>query len=245
MEKITKECGVYKITNIITGDFYIGSADNICYRVYTHKKMLSYGNHHNRHLQYAWNKYGAGAFEFSVVLICDIKSKLYHEQLFLDTLKPSYNIATCAEAPMQGLYASEETKEKMRRSMIGKNKGKFPNNETREKMRNSHLGKSASEEAKLKMSEANKGNTRWLGRKHTEETKKKIGESKKGKPRSEETRRKLSELNTGELHPNYGRFHSEETKERMREAWKSRAPISEETRRKMSEAAKNRNILRE
>jgi group I intron endonuclease len=52
-----------------------------------------------------------------------------------------------------------------------------------------------------------------------EDIRQKISEGHKGKTLSKETKRKLSELNTGERHPKYGTYHSEETKAKL---WKSR-----------------------
>lgn len=74
-------------------------------------------------------------------------------------------------------------------------------------------------------------------------------------PRSEETKRKLSETHKGENNPWYGKrfsdemkkklseahkgkHHSEEIKQKMREAAKHRKPVSEETKRKISESHK-------
>ena len=86
---------------------------------------------------------------------------------------------------------------------------------------NPMAGMTASEESKLKMSEAKKG------KKHSEETKLKISEAAKGKKLSEETRKKMSKAK------------SEETKRKMSESQKGRV-VSEETKRKMSEAAKGK-----
>jgi len=49
-----------------------------------------------------------------------------------------------------------------------------------------------SEETKIKMSLAQTGNTKWLGKKHTEETKLKMSLSAKKKPKSKETCLKIS-----------------------------------------------------
>jgi len=45
---------------------------------------------------------------------------------------------------------------------------------------------------------------------------------------------------TGEKNPFFGKKHSEIARQKMRNAWKKRAPVSEETRKKMSEAHKYR-----
>ena len=77
-----------------------------------------------------------------------------------------------------------------------------------------------SKETKEKRRKLMKGNTYWLGRKHTEETKKKIGLIHKGKVVSAETRFKTSEsrkgMMKGEDNPFYGKKHNEKTKEIIR-----------------------------
>lgn len=75
-----------------------------------------------------------------------------------------------------------------------------------------------SEETREKMSKANKGNQKWLGKHHTEETKKKLSEANKGKHLTEETRKKMSEAAKGNQKW-LGKHHSEEAKQKMREAW--------------------------
>jgi len=120
---------------------------------------------------------------------------------------------------------------------------------------------SSKEETRRKISEAAKGNKRWLGKKHSEETKKKMSESSKGQEITEETkkkmsearkgmkfseehRRKLSEAQKGAAHWNYGKTSSEETKKKISEATKGRK-FSEEHRRKLSEAAKGKKMSEE
>ena len=102
-------------------------------------------------------------------------------------------------------------------------------------------GKHLSEETKRKMSEANKGKNHYLyGKHHSEETKQKISEANKGKRHSEEVKQKISEANKGKR-------HSEETKRKLSEAFKGKNnPLygkhhSEKTKLKMSEANKGKN----
>ena len=169
----TNTCGVYKITNATTGEFYIGSSYNIRRRINCHRWHLVNNTHGNPHLQRAWNKYGAQAFEFNIVLLCNIEHQLYFEQTLFDALKPVYNIAVCAEASARGLCRSEETKHRMSKAATGKQ---------------------ASEEAKRKMSAAKKGKSNGrLGKHLSEKTKHKISESLIGEHRSEETKHKMSE----------------------------------------------------
>jgi group I intron endonuclease len=69
---------------------------------------------------------------------------------------------------------------------------------------------------------------------HCQRTKDKLSKLGKGRRMSAEWCRKLSERQQGEKHWNYGKHPSEETRKKLREAQKRRAPISEETRQKRS-----------
>lgn len=85
--------------------------------------------------------------------------------------------------------------------MIELHKGKIHSEETKQKMSESAIGKSKkpfTEEHKRKMSEAHKGkglgkNNHFYGKKHSKETRLKLSESHKGHIHSEETKRKMSE----------------------------------------------------
>ena len=52
------EFGIYKITNTINNQIYIGSAIDIKDRWRCHKRDLLKYKHYNKKLQHAWNKYG-------------------------------------------------------------------------------------------------------------------------------------------------------------------------------------------
>jgi group I intron endonuclease len=66
LKPITK--GIYTITNIIDGKYYVGSSVTVERRLVRHKKDLLRNQHHCHHLQRAWNKYGEQSFKFEVVL---------------------------------------------------------------------------------------------------------------------------------------------------------------------------------
>ena len=86
-----KICGVYKITNTITGDFYIGSSKNVKHRWTAHKIPSTWNNKPNNPMYLDMQKYGVDKFEFEVieeVEPCYLKEK---EQQVIEALNPSYN----------------------------------------------------------------------------------------------------------------------------------------------------------
>ena len=187
--------GIYKIMNTATGDFYIGSSNNIPARIRQHCSNLANNKHCNQHLQNAYNKYGKQAFEFIAILLCSIEQKLYFEQGFLDLFKPAYNIATCAEAARQGVHHTDEARAKISVTHIG-NTNAFGHKCTdvaRAKMSEMKMGKTLTEEHKRKIGEAGKGNTHRLGTYQSKETRAKISEWQIGKPKSDETRERMIE----------------------------------------------------
>lgn len=58
---------IYQITNMLTGDFYIGSAQSFARREWQHRYDLKRGKHKNPHMQASWNKYGEEAFVFEIL----------------------------------------------------------------------------------------------------------------------------------------------------------------------------------
>jgi len=80
--------GIYKITNILNGKYYVGSSKDVQGRLKSHKSMLKTNKHRNSKLQNAYNKYGADSFTFSMVEKVDKELKklelLAVEQIYLD-----------------------------------------------------------------------------------------------------------------------------------------------------------------
>jgi len=85
-----KICGIYKITNKITSEAYIGQSVDIYDRWTKHKAP----SHQKYHLQYALDKYGVDNFTFEIIEEClpqnlDERERYWID--FYDTYKHGYN----------------------------------------------------------------------------------------------------------------------------------------------------------
>lgn len=126
--------GVYKITNIVNGMFYIGSSDDVYQRWNEHKSKLRRNVHHNPKLQHAWNFYGGDKFTFEIIeeTVYDVVFILEREQHYLDTLKPcireiGYNLAGKAGGGdnFTNNPRREEIRQKLRELSLGQNNGMY------------------------------------------------------------------------------------------------------------------------
>ena len=86
-----KISAVYKITNTITGDFYIGSSKNIKRRWIAHKCQSTWKKCPNNTMYIDMHKYGVDKFVFQVIAEVEAGSLKEAEQKFIETLKPTYN----------------------------------------------------------------------------------------------------------------------------------------------------------
>jgi group I intron endonuclease len=91
---------------------------------------LRQNKHYAKHLQNAWNKYGADAFVFEILLYCGSEDCLAFEQIALDCYKPEYNSAKDAKNPMKGRKHSQKSKDKIAKA----HRGKKVSEETRAKL---------------------------------------------------------------------------------------------------------------
>lgn len=218
---------IYTIRNVVNDKFYVGSTTNTRERFRNHRNKLRRGCHHTPHLQAAWLKHGEDCFKFEVVEYVDSVENLQAAEdrwLELHVGKPyCYNAGLRSGAPWRGIATelhpnygrpktdaeraaisatirqryeegfdprtglkhSEETKVKIsaktQQALAEGRGGRFiPSEETRLRMSQALKGNQnakghiRTEEHRRKLSEANKGNQNWLGKKHSEETKAKM-----------------------------------------------------------------------
>jgi group I intron endonuclease len=240
-----KISGIYKIQSKCKPErIYVGSAVNIYRRWNEHRKLLRENKHHSPKLQKHYNKYN-GDLIFSILLACDVNDLVVNEQFFIDALRPYFNICLKAgsclgmklsEAAKRKIsesnrrrIVSEATKEKMRIKLTGKTHS----TESREKMSKSRKGRKFTENHKQKIREANKG------KKFTDEHRMKLSIARKGRIITDETKKKLSLSHIGKKNALYGKHHSLETKNKLRELAKNQKH-TEESKTKMSKAQKKR-----
>ena len=88
MKKIS---GVYKITNTVTGDFYIGSSKDVKNRWSAHKCPSTWKKCPNNPMYLDMQKYGIDKFDFQILEEVEPDSLKEKEQKFIETLNPTYN----------------------------------------------------------------------------------------------------------------------------------------------------------
>lgn len=177
--------GVYAIVNKTNGKQYIGSAKNCTARWSGHRHRLQRGTHHCRHLQSAWHKYGAAAFEFKPLVYCGAKDLILYEQIALDAFRPEYNTARVAGNTL-GTKRTAESRSKI----AAKATGRKWSAEAKAKLIASTTGRKLSEDRRAKLI----GNKHAAGVKHSPERRAAISAFMTGRPRpkSAEQRAKIA-----------------------------------------------------
>ncbi len=105
--ELPRASGVYKIICLPTGKIYVGSAVNIRARWQVHRRQLRKQEHGNRHLQAAWDRFGAECFECSVLELVEPDHLLEVEQSWIDRTRCTdrsigFNVLDRAVAHGQG-----------------------------------------------------------------------------------------------------------------------------------------------
>jgi group I intron endonuclease len=145
------KAGIYQWTHIKSGRIYIGSAYDLSSRLncYFNKRYLERDK--NLYICNSILHHGYSSFSLTILEYIDItglskkdarKLILLREQLYLDTLNPGYNVLKTAGSTL-GYIHSEETKNKISKSLSGSNSPYF--------------GKTLSAEVCAKLSESKKG----------------------------------------------------------------------------------------
>ena len=83
--------GIYRITNTITGDFYIGSSKNIKQRWACHKCKSAWNEQPNNPMYLDMQKFGLDKFVFEVLEVVEQEELKVTEQEFIEKLQPTYN----------------------------------------------------------------------------------------------------------------------------------------------------------
>ena len=86
-----KIIGIYKITNTITNDFYIGSSKDVKERWRSHKRPSIWNQSPNNPMYLDMRKYGLENFVFELLAEVEIEQLKETEQQFIEKLKPTYN----------------------------------------------------------------------------------------------------------------------------------------------------------
>lgn len=110
---------IYKITNTLTQDFYVGQTiKNVEYRFRKHKEMSIRGGGYKLHN--AMRKYGTQNFIIEIIDTATNLIELNEKEIYyIDILKPCYNIL-----PGGQIRLTESSIKKMKKSLTGKKHSK-------------------------------------------------------------------------------------------------------------------------
>ena len=156
---LPRTAGVYLITDIKSGKFYIGSSINVRRRIWQHIYRFKRGDHSNPIMQAIWNS-DPNRLNFLCLQELNDASKdelLKAEQKHLDASgvgknQLCMNILLVANSHL-GVKRRPESIEKLRKVHIGRK----TSDETKAKQRAAKLGKTLSEEHKKKIGDAVRG----------------------------------------------------------------------------------------
>lgn len=212
--------GVYCWRNRVTGKRYIGSSStSIVARLRSYQKVFRAGRCHNRYLQRSWNKYGSGAFTFSILERCSPELCIVREQHWIDFYQSAdrlhgYNLSPTAGS-VRGMKfgpRSAEQRSQIASRMLGNQHflGRTHTAETRAKLSTICTGRRKSPEAVRKVAESLRGrklsavvrakmSIAQIGRVFTAVTRGRISAALIGRPLSKEHREKLSRAHTGKV----------------------------------------------
>lgn len=125
--------GIYQITCLSNNKIYIGSAcgfkskpvkKNGFYRRWTeHIRDLEANKHRNKHLQFAWNKYGKSNFIFDILEFCNQNEASQREEYYINFYQSSnhkYGFNMLKGHLANYTKFTQEHKQKISNALIGK-----------------------------------------------------------------------------------------------------------------------------
>ena len=112
-----KTSAVYKITNTVSKDFYIGSSKNVKQRWMHHKCPSTWKNYPNKQLYQDMQKYGVDKFDFQILANVEPEQLKEKEQQLIEKLQPTYNNRRANGLDVERM---KETKKKYNQSDKGK-----------------------------------------------------------------------------------------------------------------------------
>ena len=130
---MNKIIGIYKITNTVTGDFYIGSSKDVKRRLAAHKWPSVWKNHPKSQLYQDMQKYGLDKFVFQILEEVEEDKLKEKEQQFIETLQPTYNDRN---ANGLNIERCKETKKEYNKEYRKSDKGKESYRKARKKYDN-------------------------------------------------------------------------------------------------------------
>lgn len=206
------ESGIYKITNIITGKSYVGSAKNFEFRWQRHFNDLRNGKHSSIKLQRSYDKHGESVFIPQVLERLEYQKDLIiaRENFWISQLNSKidgYNIADASFGDTISTHPNKDVIIQKIKNTINRNMTQMTPDERKQKYghsgaNNGMFGKTHTRETKQLLSAINKNNTYRLGKKLTDDA----------------VRAKLSKIASeriGTFNPFYGKTHSQESKDKI------------------------------
>lgn len=226
---------IYITTNLINGRKYIGQK-----KIDDHGKWRKYLGSGIAFKQ-AVKKYGVENFKREIIAVANDAEELNQLEkkytIDMDCLndRSFYNLVL-GGGTVTGLKFSEKTIQRLRELASGENNYFYGKRYIGDL--NPFYGRKHTIASRTRMSRSHKGQEPWNKGKtgiYSTESIQKMINAKKGAPLSENHKKAIREAQTGENHPMYGKHHTEETKEKIRQKQLGKK-ASEETKKKMSEA---------
>lgn len=182
LKENTGKSGIYMLTNLLTGDMYIGQSTDLSKRFRKYFTISYIKSRKELIISRALIKYGYANFSVSILEYCDRCDLTVREQHYLDKFKPQYNILKIAGSSL-GFKQSEETKLKISKALKGVYTGD----------KSALFGSFHTEETKKRMSLSKAGeNNPLFGKIHSEDTKKLMSQRALNRKHSCETKDKMS-----------------------------------------------------